>query len=153
MYHIFPHYLIKGMIFRKKLLNMNCEFWWSHLFLFETFFHSKKNIARYCHKYRRSAPARLLRSWVRIPPGAWIVVCCVLSGRGSCDELITRTEESYRLYCVVVCDLETSWMRRPWPTLGCSGTKNVVVAALLVVVWSVNRPDHDQQRCYHHVPR
>ena len=122
MYHIFPHYLIKGMIFRKKLLNMNCEFWWSHLFLFETFFHSKKNIARYCHKYRRSAPARLLRSWVRIPPGAWIVVCCVLSGRGSCDELITRTEESYRLYCVVVCDLEISRMRRSWPALGRSAT-------------------------------
>jgi hypothetical protein len=40
-------------------------------------------------------------------------VCCVLSGRGLCDELITRTEESYRLCCVVVCDLETSRMRRP----------------------------------------
>ena len=32
--------------------------------------------------------------------------CCVLSGRGLCDELITRPEESYRLCCVVVCDLE-----------------------------------------------
>jgi hypothetical protein len=31
--------------------------------------------------------------------------CCVLSGRGLCDELITRPEESYRLWCVV-CDLE-----------------------------------------------
>jgi hypothetical protein len=30
----------------------------------------------------------------------------VLSGRGLCDELITRPEESYRLWCVVVCDLE-----------------------------------------------
>jgi hypothetical protein len=30
----------------------------------------------------------------------------VLSGRGLCDELITRSEESYRLSCVVVCDLE-----------------------------------------------
>jgi hypothetical protein len=38
---------------------------------------------------------------------------CVLSGRGLCDELITRPEESYRLWCVVVCDLETSRMRRP----------------------------------------
>ena len=27
--------------------------------------------------------------------------CCVLSGRGLCDELITRPEESYRLWCVV----------------------------------------------------
>ena len=43
--------------------------------------------------------------------GAWMFVCCdccVLSGRGLCDELITRTEESYRLWYVVVCDLETS---------------------------------------------
>jgi len=58
----------------------------------------------------RSVAARLLRSRVRIPPGAWIFVCCeccVLSGRGLCDELITRPEESYRLWCVVVCDLET----------------------------------------------
>ena len=30
----------------------------------------------------------------------------MLSGRGLCDELITRPEESYRLWCVVVCDLE-----------------------------------------------
>ena len=45
----------------------------------------------------------------------------MLSGRGLCDELITRPEESYRLWCVVVCDLETSSrMRRPWPALGCS---------------------------------
>jgi len=29
-----------------------------------------------------------------------------VSGRGLCDELITRPEESYRLLCVVVCDLE-----------------------------------------------
>jgi hypothetical protein len=34
--------------------------------------------------------------------------CCVLSGRGLCDELITHPEESYRLWCVIVCDLETS---------------------------------------------
>jgi hypothetical protein len=34
--------------------------------------------------------------------------CCVLSGRGLCEELITCPEESYRLWCIVVCDLETS---------------------------------------------
>ena len=68
---------------------------------------------------RRSAAARLLRSWVWIPPGGMdICMLCVLSGRGLCDELITRPEESYRLWCVAVCDLETSWMRRPWPALG-----------------------------------
>ena len=58
-----------------------------------------------------------LGSWVQIPPGAWIFVYCecrVLSGRGLCDELITRPEESYRLCCVVVCDLETSRMGAPY---------------------------------------
>ena len=51
---------------------------------------------------RSSAAARLLRFWVRIPPGERMSVCsecCVLSGRGLCDELITRPEESYRLCC------------------------------------------------------
>ena len=39
--------------------------------------------------------------------------------RGLCDELITRPEKSHRLWCVVVCDIESSWMRTPWPTEGC----------------------------------
>jgi len=47
----------------------------------------------------------------------------VLSGRGLCDELINRPEESYRLWCVVVYGLETSRMKRPWPALGSSVTE------------------------------
>ena len=43
-----------------------------------------------------------------------VCVCRVLSGRGLCDELITRPEESYRLCCVVVCDLETSRIGAPY---------------------------------------
>ena len=46
----------------------------------------------------RSATAGLLRFWVRILPGAWTFVrfeCCLMSGTGLCDELITRPEESY----------------------------------------------------------
>ena len=38
----------------------------------------------------------------------------MLSGRGLCDELITRPEESFRLWCVVVYDLETSRMGAPY---------------------------------------
>ena len=70
---------------------------------------------------RRSSAARLLRLWVRIPPGAWIFVCCeccVLSGRDLCDELITRPGESYRRWRVVVCDQETSKTRRLKPATG-----------------------------------
>ena len=53
------------------------------------------------------------------------VVCCV--GSGFCDEVITRLEESYRVYvcvCVIVCDIEGSTMRRPKPDLvGCATEK------------------------------
>ena len=55
----------------------------------------------------------------------------VLSGRGLCDGLITRPEESYRLWCVVVCDLETSWMRKPWPTGGLLRQKNYMIMIYL----------------------
>ena len=68
----------------------------------------------------RSAAARLLRLRVLNPPGTWMFVrceCCVLSGGGLCDELITRPEVSYRLWSVV-CGLDTSSMRRQWPALG-----------------------------------
>ena len=84
---------------------------------------------------RRSTAAWQMRLWVRIVAGAWMSVCCeccvlwvlrvvsvvcceccVLSGRDLCDGLITRPERSYRLWCVVLCDLDTSWMIRPRPT-------------------------------------
>jgi len=65
---------------------------------------------------RRSATTRLMRLWDRISPEASMSdcrECSVLLGRGLCDELITRPEESYWLWCVVVRDLETSWIRKP----------------------------------------
>jgi len=37
------------------------------------------------------------------------VVCCQVE---VCDELITRPEESYQLWRVVVCDEETLYARR-----------------------------------------
>jgi hypothetical protein len=52
---------------------------------------------------------------------AWMLFCCeccVLSGRVLCEELITHPEKSYRLWCVVVCDLETTRLRMTWPALG-----------------------------------
>ena len=62
------------------------------------------------HSLRRgSAAAHLLRLRFRIPPGAWLSVCCeccVLSGKGLCVGLITRAEESDKVWCVVVCNCE-----------------------------------------------
>ena len=78
----------------------------------------------------------LLRSWVRIPPGAWIFVCCecrVLSGRGLCDELITRPEEFYRLCCVVACDLEIPRMGAPY-IYDISSLK-VINLTLILLTW------------------
>ena len=56
----------------------------------------------------------------------WGMDVCVLSGRGLCDGLITRPEESYRLCCVVVCALEASIMASLLPALGrgATGGKN-----------------------------
>jgi hypothetical protein len=54
-----------------------------------------------------------------------MLVCCefcVLLGRGLCDELITRPEDSYRLNCVAVCDVETSRMKS-WAALGRSASE------------------------------
>ena len=59
------------------------------------------------------SPAEILGS----NPTGGMDICCecrVLSGRGLCDELITRPEESYRLCCVVVCDIGISRMGAPY---------------------------------------
>jgi hypothetical protein len=44
---------------------------------------------------------------------------CVLSGTGLCDELITRPEESYRVWCVLSVIVKPRTMRRPRPLRGC----------------------------------
>jgi len=80
-------------------------------------------------------------------------VCCecCLSGRDLCIGLITRPEESYRLWCVIVCDLETSWMRRPWPTGCCCAKRKKKIVTLNVqhgkVGWLVkcNLPETARQ--------
>jgi len=58
-------------------------------------------------------PSALRRRPAAVPLLGWRVqislcVCCV--GGGLCDELITRSEESYRL-CLIVIDPETSTVK------------------------------------------
>jgi hypothetical protein len=82
-------------------------------------------------------------------------VCCeywVFSGRGLCDELITRPEESYRLWCFVVCDLrvETWWMRRPWPTRGCRALKQPTKQTNKQKQTRYHHPQANQCHIQHH---
>ena len=45
-------------------------------------------------------------------------VLCVVRYR-SLRRADHSSRRAYRLWCVVVCDRETSWKRSPWPTGGC----------------------------------
>ena len=74
--------------------------------------------------------------------GARIFVCCecrVLLGRGLCDELITRPEESYRLCCVVVCDLETSRISAPYIHIYIYDIRSLMVndLTLILLTWRI----------------
>jgi hypothetical protein len=82
---------------------------------------------------RRSADARLLGLRVRIPPAEWMfLLChfCALSVRGLYVGLITRPEESYRMWCFWVW----SWNLNNMETLahwglsrhGVGGNKNLI---------------------------
>ena len=77
---------------------------------------------------RRSAASRLLRLWVRIPPAQWMFVvsigCCRVEVSVTCWSLVQG--ESCRLWFVVVCDLGTSWMSRPWTTGGCRARNKTI---------------------------
>jgi hypothetical protein len=48
----------------------------------------------------------------------------VLPSRGIFDELITRPEESYRLWHVVVCNQETSWYEEQIAHAGLQSQRN-----------------------------
>ena len=68
---------------------------------------------------RGCAADRLLGLRVRIPPGAWMSVCCEC-----CQVKVSATGRSLvqrsPTDCgVSLCDQETSRIRRPWPALGC----------------------------------
>jgi hypothetical protein len=99
-----------------RTLNMSLPFT-AHLYKLELVVLILVDDIPMCLKYNNKIYIGLLRSCVRIPPGTWMFVCCeccVLSGTGLCDEPITRPEESYRLWCVVVCDLEASRIYTPY---------------------------------------
>ena len=65
--------------------------------------------------------------------------CCVLPGRGLCNKLITHPEESYQLWCIIACNLETSRMRMPQPELGSSTTRKKKININTNIALMVNK--------------
>jgi hypothetical protein len=61
-------------------------------------------------------------------------VCSVLSGRGLCDEMIARPEESYRPWRVVVCDQEPSCYKEAIARAGLQIQRNKQTNLLLTSV-------------------
>jgi hypothetical protein len=75
--------------------------------------------------------------WVRIPPVTWMSVCCkcwVLSGRDIFIGLITRPEESYRVWCVWVWlrSLDNKDVLAHWGLLRHSKKRNLLSNLLLI---------------------
>jgi hypothetical protein len=66
------------------------------------------------------------------------VVC--LSGRGLCNGPIPRPEESYRLWCVIVCDLGTWTMKQPWTALGCRAREKKYGLLLIITPDYIRTP-------------
>jgi len=60
--------------------------------------------------------------------------CCVLSGRGLCDELITRPEESYRLWCIVVCNLENLKNEEAMTRVGSQRHRNIIIIIIIIII-------------------
>jgi hypothetical protein len=64
--HIFPHCLINGTIFGKKLLRIKCVFWFSLPLLSETFLvlrRMQRDIIINIHRSSYKVPAILVRCW------------------------------------------------------------------------------------------
>ena len=59
--------------------------------------------------------------------------CSVLTGRDFCDELITHPQESYRLWCIVVCDLENLMNEEVLAHCGLLGQKQTMHSIITVL--------------------
>jgi hypothetical protein len=84
--------------------------------------------------WRGSVASRLLGLWFRIPPWEWISAsseCCFLSRRVLCVELISRSEESYRVWCVWVW----SWIFNNLEALATRDCCAVVKKYYSLVAW------------------
>jgi hypothetical protein len=61
-----------------------------------------------------------------------------LSGRGLCDGLITCPEESYRLWCVLLCDLGTSRRRRLKTRKWVVKASRIIIIIIIIILAFLN---------------
>jgi hypothetical protein len=106
------------------IMNLYCDI--CNIFMLDNYWSTDGlHWSQWPHSLRcRSTAAHLLQLWDLIPLGEWMFVCCVccvLSGRGLCNELITRPEESYWLWRITVCDHKTSWYEE---AIACAGLQS-----------------------------
>jgi len=88
-------------------------------------------------------PKLMPRLWVRIPPGHGClsvvsVLCCQVEVSATSLSLVQRKSDC----AAPMCNLETSWMRRPWPTGGAAAPKTqtpMLIAVLGCVYANYNR--------------
>ena len=69
----------------------------------------------------------------------------MLLGRGLCDGLITRPEKSYRLWRVVVCDLETPKEEAKSPLKGCKYKPTMGCDVEREKKYNVNKNESERQ--------
>jgi hypothetical protein len=84
---------------------------------------------------RRSTAALLLRLWVRIPPGAWMFICCVLSGIGLRDHSSKGVLPTVALRCV--------WSRKLVKRGGHSprwaaAPEKIIIIIIIICCWWLN---------------
>ena len=91
---------------------------------------------------RRSTAAHLLRSWVWIPPGAWMfvvsVVCCHVEVSLTSWSVVQRSPTDCGVsLCVIKKPQKSLWMRRrPRPTRGLSCQEEKKI--LFLYLWTAN---------------
>jgi len=117
---------------RLIVLNRRVFLWLSPTVKFD-FTHTHTWWSQWPPSLRRSfAATRLLRLWVRIPPGAWMFVWCVMCCQGEVYATSwSLVRRSLTDYGELWCDPETSKMRRPWSAWGRSFTGIYIYKVLL----------------------
>jgi hypothetical protein len=125
LYHIFPHYLIYGTIFGKKLLNIKCVFWFYLQLLSETFLFLRRNqrdIIINVHRSSYKVPlllSDLNETWIFLTDFRKIIKCeiswkSILSEPSCCIRTEGRTDRQRDMTKLIVAFRSFAKAPRNW---------------------------------------